>query len=410
MPNILTQDILDILDSLERCVDLVKSQFVARDEIIELMAACAVAQEHLLIVGPPGTAKSELVRQFALRCSAPSASSPSGNGHTIPYFEYLLTRFTEPNEIFGPVNLSAIQSGDGDWRNTGSMLPRAEFVFLDEVFKGNSAILNALLTILNERVFYNGKRRDIVPLICAVGATNNVQDDIELAALFDRFLLRAWVENIEESLFPELFRRGWLLEQRRIDGLGDESLVNVVTTGELRQLHTALSGVDLQPVAAAYREVVRQIRADGIQLSDRRAVKLLKLIAASALRHRRQAANPGDFWILRHVWHNPEQIPHLQAIVDPYVTAFAGETWSAERSLALIEPDVEALDARSARVATDAEFASYLRDVEERRRELIRHSASTPDAADADQAKCREMLDRLNQMIENIMSQLETQL
>ena len=93
-------------------------------------------------------------------------------------------------------------------------------------------------------------------------------------------------------------------------------LSNIITTNELRQLNRALERVDVSPIAQKYREVVRRIRAEGIQLSDRRLVKLLKLIAASALRHKREVANPGDFWVLCHIWNKAEQIPHLQMILD----------------------------------------------------------------------------------------------
>ena len=205
----------DILDDCDDVVRLLKTTFVAKDELIELLMTCAIAQEHLLIVGPPGTAKSELIKRFALLCSNDQASI---NGNNVNYFEYLLTRFTEPNEIFGPVDISAFRDGRGTQRNTQGMLPRAEVAFLDEVFKANSAILNALLAILNERIFYNGNKREVVPLLCAIGATNEVPDDQELSALYDRFLLRVWTDNVEESLFPELFQRGWKLERERMAG------------------------------------------------------------------------------------------------------------------------------------------------------------------------------------------------
>src|SRR5215472_10671930 len=320
----------DILEDCDDVVRLLKTTFVAKDELIELLMTCAVAQEHLLIVGPPGTAKSELIKRFALLCSSDQSAV---NGYNVNYFEYLLTRFTEPNEIFGPVDIAAFREGRGTQRNTHGMLPRAEVAFLDEVFKANSAILNALLAILNERVFYNGNKRELVPLVCAVGATNTVPDDIELSALYDRFLLRFWTDNVEEALFPELFHRGWKLEQERIASGYGLRLTNIITTNELRQLNRALERVDVSPIAQKYREVVRRIRAEGIQLSDRRLVKLLKLIAASALRHKRDVADPGDFWVLRHIWNNAEQIPHLQTILDPYIQEYQGDIWSTERSL-----------------------------------------------------------------------------
>jgi MoxR-like ATPase len=399
---VLEQQLLDTLSDLDDVANLLKSSLVAKDELVELLLTCAIAQEHLLIVGPPGTGKSELVKRFALLCTPAAAA----NGR-VPYFEYLLTRFTEPSEIFGPINIAALRRGKGTRRNTEGMLPHAEIAFFDEIFKANSAILNALLAVLNERIFYNGGERDAVPLICAVGATNAVPDDEELAALYDRFLVRVWTDNVEESLFLELFRRGWQLERERIEASYGVKLTNVTTTDALRKLNQFLSDIDLSPIANDYREVVRRLRAEGIALSDRRMIKLLKLIAASALRHRREAANPGDFWLLRHVWNDPEQIPHLQHIVNPYVEAAGGETYSAERPLAAIQRELDCLEARGGELKTDTDYADFLQQLEALRRELQRHSASAEKASPGERAERDQLAERIDSMIDKVMQVLE---
>jgi MoxR-like ATPase len=401
------QHVLDMVNQVEHAANLLKATFVAKDDLVELLITSAIAQEHLLIVGPPGTAKSELIKRFALLCSGGDSAARDGR---VSYFEYLLTRFTEPNEIFGPVNVAVFREGGGARRTTAGMLPRAEIAFLDEVFKANSAILNALLTILNERVFYNGGERDEVPLICAIGATNAVPDDVELAALYDRFLLRAWTDNVEESLFAELFQRGWRLERDRIaEGYG-MTLANVTTTDTLRDLYRALGDVDVSRIANDYREVVRRIRAEGIQLSDRRVVKLLKLVAASALRQKRAVADPGDFWILRHVWNDPEQIPHLQTIVDPYVTAYQGEAVSAERLLTEIKEDLDFLGTQRDRLKTDTDFVDFLQQLETLRRQLLRHSAAQKQASAEDRALRDSLLQRINSSVDDLMKLLEANL
>src|ERR1700741_2185519 len=140
-----------------------ESRFLGKEEVIRLLLVATIAAEHAVLIGPPGTAKSALIRTFARML----------NAH---YFEYLLTRFTEPNEIFGPVDIAAFREGRYE-RRTEGMLPRAEIVFLDEVFKSNSAILNALLTLLNERRYTSGGRSVRCPLISAFGASNEVPGD-----------------------------------------------------------------------------------------------------------------------------------------------------------------------------------------------------------------------------------------
>src|SRR2546430_12787235 len=121
---------------LAQIAQTLESRFLGKDEVIRLLLIATIAGEHAVLIGPPGTAKSALIRTFAKLIQA-------------HYFEYLLTRFTEPNEIFGPVDIAQFREGKYV-RRTEGMLPEAEGVFLDEVFKSNSAILNALLTLLNE--------------------------------------------------------------------------------------------------------------------------------------------------------------------------------------------------------------------------------------------------------------------
>lgn len=389
------QELLDYIDDLEDVIGILKSTFVAKDEIIEIMVICAIAQEHMLIVGPPGTAKSELVKRFAKLCSP--RQNADGN---VPYFEYLLTRFTEPNEIFGAVDIKQFQEEGKHRRITDGMLPRAEIVFLDEVFKANSAILNALLNVLNERVYYNAGLPEPVPLLCAIGASNEVPDDPTLAALFDRFLLRLWTDNVEEARFGELFQHGWELVRERIQRGFKIEQVNVTTIDNIRKIHRALDEVNLDSVSQDYREVVRRIRAEGIELSDRRVINLLKLIAASALRRKSLQANTGDFWVLKHIWNKPDQIPHLQTIINPYLEAFEGVQWSAERDLETIEGDINVLATRQTRLKTDADYADFLQQTERLRRELLGHS---------DKPGIQPLIDRLEALIEAGMTLLEEQ-
>lgn len=392
------QELKDHIADMEDVAGLLKNTFVAKDEIIEMMVICAMAQEHLLIVGPPGTAKSEIAKRFAMLCS-PEDGTKNGK---VPYFEYLLTRFTEPNEIFGPVDIGTFQTGGGHRRVTEGMLPRSEITFLDEVFKANSAILNALLNILNERIFYNGGKADDVPLIFAVGATNEVPDDPTLAALYDRFPVRIWTDNVEESRFRQLFNSGWRLIKDRIQGGYAIKLGNVTNTNVLRELYRALDEVKIDHLEGDYREVVRRIRAEGVELSDRRVIHLLKMVAASALRQGRLEANTGDFWVLRHIWNSPDQIPHLQTIVEPYITPFMKDSestpWSAERALDTISGDIAILTERSSQLRTDADYTDFLHQAEIIRHELMKHS-------DKDGAKSH--LEKVEGQIEEAMEMLD---
>jgi MoxR-like ATPase len=171
--------------------------FVAKQGLIDLMTVCAVAQEPLLLVGPPGTAKSDLVLKFkdALRIA------------DTDYFEYMLTRFTEPSEVLGPIDINLLRQGRYVRRERGK-LPTARLVFLDEIFKSNSAILNSLLTIINERKFYQDGVPQPVRLKILFAATNEIPEHAELAALKDRFCLKAGCRSVQDEHFLELIDAG----------------------------------------------------------------------------------------------------------------------------------------------------------------------------------------------------------
>src|SRR5436305_5276644 len=171
--------------------------FVEKQELIDLVLVAAVAQEPLLLVGPPGTAKSDLVLKFkdALGISEDD------------YFEYMLTRFTEPSEIVGPIDIAKLREGRYIRREAGK-LPTARLGFLDEIFKSNSAILNILLTIINERKFYQDGVPQPVRLRVLFAATNEVPEQAELAALKDRFCLKAESRSVQENHFTQLIDAG----------------------------------------------------------------------------------------------------------------------------------------------------------------------------------------------------------
>src|SRR5256886_8814653 len=171
--------------------------FVGKQEVIDLMTVAALAQEPLLLVGPPGTAKSDLVVKFKDALGIKDED----------YFEYMLTRFTEPSEIIGPIDIGQLREGRYIRREQGK-LPTARLAFLDEIFKSNSAILNILLTIINERKFYQDGVPQPVELRVLFAATNEVPEQGELAALNDRFVLKADSRSVQEHHFSELIHAG----------------------------------------------------------------------------------------------------------------------------------------------------------------------------------------------------------
>lgn len=298
-------------------IEPLKRRFIGRDEVIDLIALAVAAGEHLFLHGPPGTAKSALIRQFA--------TAVRGS-----YFEYLLTRFSEPNEVFGPIDLVRLREGTVATVTTG-MLPEGEFVFLDELFNANSAILNNLLTVLNERTYRRGAEVHRLPLLSLFAASNHLPEDEALRALFDRFLLRCHVDNLKRDEMPRLLAAGWELEQAG-------PIASSISASDLQALARQVYRVELEPVAGRYAEVVWKVRDLGVGLTDRRAVKVLKLVAASAVLCGRREARVSDFWVLRYLWDREEQVAPLAAMVAGVIEPHAGE------------PDIHPLAAAPGRV------------------------------------------------------------
>ncbi len=368
---------------LRQVAATLEGQFLGKDEIIRLLLIAVVAGEHCVLLGPPGTAKSALIRSLAELMQA-------------RYFEYLLTRFTEPNEIFGPVDIAAFREGHYR-RNVTGMLPEAEIVFLDEVFKSNSAILNALLTLLNERRYTSGGQILRCPLISVFAASNEVPSDETLNAIFDRFLLRVRSDNLDAYHFSELLQKGIAMEVRQMAGQRPEPILNARQLADLgREFGKRMTFSDA--FLSAYKGLVFQIRAEGVSLSDRRVVKMLKLFAASALLDGRQAADASDFFILKHVWNSEDQADILDGIVQPVLEAFYREH-PDRRRVGALGVGIEALQGEIDRIRQILTGASALGDVQlfSQLKALGEIKSALATLSDP---RARELEQRVNQLLE----------
>lgn len=270
---------MENITKIRECIKVATQGFIGRQQLAELIILAAIAKEHLLVIGPPGTAKSAVVRRMA--------RIMDGN-----YFEYLLGRFTEPSELFGTVNLKKLREGSVE-TDTQGMLPEAEIAFLDEVFLGSTAILNTLLGILNERKFRRGHTQIDCPLKICIGASNSLPEDEGLAAFADRFLIRLFIEPIADSFIEDLLVSGWQAEFTHVD--------SVLSLNELSEMSEHLKNVKLDHIIPFFADAIRLLRQSGIVLTDRRVVKTLKLIAAAALVNGRLEAQKQDIWPLFYV-------------------------------------------------------------------------------------------------------------
>ena len=297
----------DLAGKIRAATSALESGLVERETEVRLLLLAAFCGEHLLLLGPPGTAKSELGRRLSAVC---------GDGGV--FFERLLTRFSVPEELFGPLSMRGLEN-DQYVRQTDGYLPDATVAFVDEVFKANSAILNSLLTILNERLFDNGNERVEVPLLCLVGASNELPESEELDALYDRFLLRSCVEQVSSSALSGLLS----MKAGELPGKASGSVNQMAnnTNGNAMPLKVS----DFQGVKAAAEaavdvpqsvvDLIVDLRAHlqnkcepPVYVSDRRLVKSVALLRVAAYTNGRASVSEFDCLLLANVlWQRPSE-------------------------------------------------------------------------------------------------------
>ena len=301
--------------------DELNAKFIERENEIEMLLLALISSSNAFLHGPAGTGKSLLTEELSNRIINSN------------YFRILMSKTTEPAEVFGSVSINAMK--DDKYKvNTKGKLPTAHIAFTDECFKANSAVLNSLLTIMNEKLFFNDTVEE-VPLISLIGASNEFPEESILDALYDRFLLRLTVYYIQDhnnsmNLFANFLESRKRKSKLTNNEVAATSASTVIELEDLLLVNEKCKEVDIpMKVLGAYNMLFIKLEKAGIIISDRRKNEALKVIQASAILNNRTVATAEDLEPLKYVlWNDPKDlqtiIEEVNAIANPNLIKYEG--------------------------------------------------------------------------------------
>jgi MoxR-like ATPases len=356
-----------------------ESPFVGRHEEALVITLALLTGEHVVLIGEPGTAKSAMARR-------------SADLLDVKFFKYLLTKFTEPSELFGPLDIRALRQGSYRRITTGK-LPEAEIAFLDEIFNANSAVLNSILSIMQERVLYDGYTEIKVPLWTLVGASNRVPEEPELEALYDRFLFRQNVKPLDEEAWESLIDAAWKLEMGNV-----ERPPKVMGMEDLRMLNSLLFKVDLTPIKSKLLRLFMIMNEKELHISDRRKGKIMKAVAAHALLNGRLQATESDLVVLKYT------VPRDVDDFDKVNTILIEELKTKERILRELEEIAANVRASERSVAQLEAFDPRLLDIYKNLK--VAKGKIQSLVQDVEDEEIRRKAEEVNELIENITQEI----
>lgn len=328
-----------------------QADFVERNEAIEIALTSFLAHVNMVFLGEPGTAKSLVVRRLSyglglqgkpltiaelnkeadqwlreIQSDTVESGHENGRVQNRGYFEVLLTRYSTSDEILGPANLKLMLNRAIFLRQTTGLLPEAEVAFLDEIWKANAAILNAMLSISNERLFYNAGRPVRVPLCMIFGASNEIPRDEELHAIYDRFPLRVICHRVSES--RELLKKAGKEGFRSVFG-GASSLRRRATTNHFRLLFRVIHGYfgaesradGDGPFPRAFCETFDALKRE-FRISDRSLHTLYRSACALALLREHRSPEATELDVFKYCFHEPETAGELRDAVDQRIQRY----------------------------------------------------------------------------------------
>lgn len=303
--------------------------FVERDELIKLMMLAITTGTNLLMLGPPGTAKSAITYELC------------GRIENAKYFQWMLNKTSDPSEILGPFSVKEMEN-DKFMRITTGKLPEAHIAFMDEVFKSNAPTLNALLTIMNEHMFYNDGKAVDVPLISMFGASNEPPEDESLDAMYDRFIFRMNVQYIHDAANKKRMHSNYVDNRAGLLGLAGKT---TITLDELLVLQQASKSVKVsKDIINKFIRLISDLDRQAIHVSDRRQNECFKIMQGSAVLRGSNVVGLDDFRSLIYVlWEKEEHIPIIESTILKMVNPYDDRFKELKENFNQVKTDIESI-------------------------------------------------------------------
>ena len=385
--NISNVDISNALNKLANIESELNNEFVERHELIKIMILSIVTNSNLLMLGPPGTAKSKI--SMAL-CNRIDNSN---------FFQWLLNKSSDPAELLGTYSIKGMEN-DQFKRVTDGKLPEANIAFIDEVYKCNSPTLNALLSIMNEHIFYNDVKVVPVPLISMFAASNEPPEDESLLAMHDRFLFRINVEYVHDAANKKRMFNNFIYERA---GVNNNIAHTTITKEELLQLQESSKKIPVpKNIINKFITLMNDLNKNStISVSDRRANECIKVLQGSALINKRDKVGLDDFNALKYVlWEKKEDMDAITSSINKIVNPFDDDFAKFSKQFGEIKDKIDnALDIKE-RNQMYFQYQNSLKSVVTRMNKLI-NDASTNGKDTTEFNKFREEVMNYNTNLAN---------
>lgn len=361
--------------------------FVERDDVIKDMLRAVAIGVHVFLYGPPGTGKSSLTYEICDRIIG-------GN-----YFQWMLNRTSDPSEILGPFSLNAMEN-DKFLRKVTGKLPEAHVAFIDETWKANEPILNILLPVLNEKIFYNDGKANDIPLISVFGASNEFPEETALMALYDRFLFRENVEYIKDPGNVVKMQTMCLNSKSNASPNANKTTITIEELTAIKE--TAKNVTANKGILNTLSKLYITLSNKGIVISDRRKNECLKVLQGNAVFYNRKTITSDDFGALKNVlWNELKEIPIVEEELTKLINPFDNKVNDILKKFDQIKQNIDKTQDDTDKTTMVVEAKPHIQGFISKLDTIIKEAAKTGK----DITKYQKQRDAVSGYYENILKQ-----